>query len=315
MKPALVVSLNPAVDAEWRVDRVRWEEKNVLESENRWAGGKGINVARWFQRLGGRVRLLLPLGGGRGREIAGGLRAEGLDASIVPIRANSRINVVVTASIGGQIRFNQPGPVLSPAEWRAVVREFTRLLPKISCVIISGSIPPGLSSGAYAILVRLARRAGVETIVDCDGRALRAAAWARPVLVKPNLYELAQWARESLRTESAMIRAARSMARMTGGWVLVSRGKQGAALVGKGIREIIFACPPRLTPVSTVGAGDALLAAAVSQMLSGAPPQEWVRCGVAAGSAATQSTGGRTPSNADIRAVWSRVTVRSVTVA
>ena len=58
---SLIVALNPSIDLEWRVDQVRWEEKNTIESERRWAGGKGVNVARWLRHLGGKPRLLLPL--------------------------------------------------------------------------------------------------------------------------------------------------------------------------------------------------------------------------------------------------------------
>ena len=48
---ALILALNPSVDAEWRVDRIRGEEKNNVLSERRWPGGKGVNVARWLRIL------------------------------------------------------------------------------------------------------------------------------------------------------------------------------------------------------------------------------------------------------------------------
>jgi 1-phosphofructokinase family hexose kinase len=310
----LVLSLNPAVDAEWRVDRVRWEEKNVLESENRWAGGKGINVARWLRHMGGPVRLLLPLGGELGRELARGLAAEKFDATVIPIRGASRINVVVTTAADGQIRFNQPGPVLSRAEWQTVIRQSRLLLPKVSCVIMSGSLPRGLPADAYAHLVRAAHRAGVPAVVDCDGPALRAAAKARPLLVKPNCYELAQWVGHALNSEGAIVNAARGLAEVTHGWVLVSLGKEGGLLVNSGAREVFFTRPPRLRPVSTVGAGDALLAAAVRQMEAGAAPVEWLRWGVAVGAAATQCTGGKLPPRALIRELLSHVVVRRKTL-
>ena len=60
----LVVALNPSIDVEWRVDGVRWEEKNSIHSERRWAGGKGVNVARWLRHLrADRFLYSLPLRG------------------------------------------------------------------------------------------------------------------------------------------------------------------------------------------------------------------------------------------------------------
>lgn len=46
-----VIALNPAIDAEWRVEDVLWEEKNVIHSQRRWPGGKGVNVARWLTKI------------------------------------------------------------------------------------------------------------------------------------------------------------------------------------------------------------------------------------------------------------------------
>ena len=58
MKPSLVLSLNPALDLDWRVDGFRIEEKNAILAEVRWAGGKGVNVARWLRFLGANLTSL-----------------------------------------------------------------------------------------------------------------------------------------------------------------------------------------------------------------------------------------------------------------
>jgi fructose-1-phosphate kinase PfkB-like protein len=52
------------------------------------------------------------------------------------------------------------------------------------------------------------------------------------------------------------------------------------------------ACPPRLKPRNTVGAGDALLAAVAREIELRATPEEWLATGVAIGSAATQYAAG-----------------------
>ena len=103
---ALILALNPSIDAEWRVDDVLWEEKNNIRSERRWAGGKGANVARWLQHLGDNPLLLLPLGGQTGVELACCLRDEKLPAKIIPLRPSTRVDVIVTTANGRQLRFN-----------------------------------------------------------------------------------------------------------------------------------------------------------------------------------------------------------------
>ena len=321
-----VLAFNPSIDAEWRVDEVRWEEKNSIRSERRWAGGKGINVARWLRHLGGRPQLLLPLGGQTGTELARYLQAEKIPAKIIPLCEPTRVNVVVTTAAGRQLRFNPAGPKLVSGEWQGVKKAlmtnlnrwgerhcepFSGVKLKLArtlapppvglesrrqdLLILSGSLPRGVPANAYAQLIRLAHRAGLKTLLDCAGEAFAAAVTARPFLVKTNEHELAQWRGHPLRSEAEIIRAARALSAATRGWVLVSRGAKRALLLHRSSQTNVFAQPPRLTPRNSVGAGDAMLAAVAAQLQLGAPPEQWLRCGVAVGCAATQCAAGELP--------------------
>ena len=316
--PVLILALNPSIDAEWRVDDVLWEGKNNVHSERRWAGGKGINVARWLKQLGGKPQLLLPLGGPTGVALDGYLRAEKLPANIIRLREPTRVNVILTTKGGRQMRFNPLGPKLSPREWLGIVsgvkRELARLpeeqgrahrpmrgvvrrsmISPPGLLILSGSLPRGVPVTAYAQLIRLARRCGVNTLLDCDGPVFAAAIKARPALVKPNEHELAQWWGKPLRAKADIIRAARALSGVTRGWVLVSRGRRHSVLVNVVERYQGFAAPRNVKPRNSVGAGDALLAGVAREMQLGRAPAEWLRRGVEIGTAATQLPPGKMP--------------------
>ena len=290
-----VVALNPAIDAEWRVADVLWEEKNVVHAQRRWPGGKGVNVARWLKFLGADPGLLIPLGGATGREMAAGLRAQKLRARVVPLRGETRVNVVVTTAHGRQMRFNPPGPTLDAREWQAVLRAAKDILERGADLILSGALPPGVPANAYAQLVRLAHAADRRAFLDCDGAALLAGAKAKPFLVKPNLHELSRWSGRELKSPRAILAAAQTLSRQTCGWVLVSLGADGALLVNARENFAARARPPRVRVLNTVGAGDALLAAAVQQVTLGTAPLDWLRAAVAAGTAATQCEAGHLP--------------------
>lgn len=292
---ALVLALNPSIDAEWRVADVLWEEKNNVQSERRWAGGKGINVARWLKHLGGRSQLLLPLGGQSGDELAGYLRREKISTHIVPLRESTRVNVIVTTDAGRQMRFNPLGPKLSPAEWRRLLRAFQSGLKRAKLLVLSGSLPRGLAADVYAKLIPLAHRAGVKVLLDCDGAPFKAAVGARPFLVKPNEHELALWWGRRLNSESQIVTAARALSAQTRGWVLVSRGGEQGLLVNVAENFQCFVTPKKVKPRNTVGAGDALLAAVARQIQLGAPPEKWLRHGLAIGTQATQLRAGDLP--------------------
>jgi len=306
---ALVLALNPSIDVEWRVPRVRWEEKNEVIAERRWPGGKGVNVARWFQHLGGVSRLLLPLGGATGRELAAGLRRERLPATIVPLRETTRANVIVTTDGQGQLRFNPLGPRLSRDEWRSILQSTARELTRADIMILSGSLPRGVPADAYARLIELGHRARVRTLLDCDGAALAAGVVAKPFLVKPNVDELARWSGRALRTPTAIERAASAMLRRTGAHVLVSLGGGGALLFRPANEPPLTATAPSVRVLNTVGAGDALLAAVAVRIAAGEVTEEWLRAGVAAGTAAVSCPAGRLPARSVVRKVSRRVSI------
>jgi len=307
VKSALILALNPSIDAEWRVDDVIWEEKNNVQSERRWAGGKGINVARWLKRIGGSPELLLPLGGDTGDELAGYLRAEEITSRIIPLNEATRVNVIVTTRLGRQMRFNPPGPELSNPQWNAVLMTVKKKLVRMSQVkgrvhgvssptsllVLSGSLPRGVPVKAYADLIRLARKHGVKTLLDCDGAAFREAIQARPFLVKPNEHELACWWKMPLRNEKEIVRAARALSEETRGWVFVSRGADASILLN--VKEDFQASekPAAVKPRNTVGAGDALLAGAAWRIQLGATPRDWLACGLAVGTYATECLAGQ----------------------
>ncbi|MFM8471072.1 MAG: 1-phosphofructokinase family hexose kinase [Limisphaerales bacterium] len=308
----LVVGLNPAVDVEWRVASIHWDEKNTVQGERRWAGGKSVNVARWLRHLGAPVKLLVPLGGHTGVELRRQLRAEGVALRAVPIREATRANVMVTPERGPQLRFNPRGPKLSAAEWRAFFRAAERELKRSAIVILSGALCREARPTVYRDLVRLAHRLGVRVVLDCDGPAFAAGVRAKPLLVKPNEFELAQWAGRKLRSEAAVVRAARELSRCSGGWVLLSRDARGGLLVNAGEDFAWQAAVPRVRVRNTVGAGDALLAAAAVAMTNAVEPAGWLRAGLSTATAAVQCPAGELAAPGVVAKVRRRIHVRPV---
>ncbi len=307
---ALVISLNPAVDCEWRVKTVLAEEKNEIIAETRWPGGKGINVARWLGWLKVANRLFLPLGGDTGRELAKGLGAEGIRFIPFPLGEANRVNVVVTPDSGAQYRFNQTRPKLTEPQARKLVSRAAKLAGKADPVVISGTLAFGSPAGSYAIIARAARVSGRRLFLDCDRDPFARALRERPFLVKPNEFELGQWAGCELRNEASVREAARDLSVRTGGYVMVSRAAAGALLINVGSGVDLFAGVPAVTVRNTVGAGDAMLAGAVAASLESDDPEALLRWAVGTGCAATEVSPGKLPALRRWRALVRAVPVR-----
>lgn len=307
----LVIALNPSMDVEWRVSHVAWEEKNSILSERRWAGGKGVNVARWLTHLGQKTRLLLPAGGQMGLEFTRALEAGKLSARVVNVGGQTRANIVVTTNEGRQLRFNPLGPKISAHEWNQFRDAMRAQLRYAKFAILSGSVAPGLPQDAYRELIEIAHIAGVVCLLDCDGAPFAEAIRAHPFLVKPNVHELEQWSGLELRSRAAILKAAKALSTRTGKWVLLSRGKNGALLLNSTLGKAFEAPALRVPVQNTVAAGDAMLAGVALAMGKKLAPEMWLRWGIACGGAAVSRAAGILPSRAQIKTLFQKTHLTS----
>ncbi|MFD5265295.1 1-phosphofructokinase family hexose kinase [Streptomyces sp. NPDC058335] len=259
----LTVTVNTALDVTYRVPALLPHATHRVTEVAERPGGKGLNVARVLAALGHEVTVTGFVGGPTGRVVRE--RLTGVTDALVPCAAPTRRTLaVVDERTGDATQFNEPGPVITPAEWSAFQEAYERLVAGADAVALCGSLPPGVPVGAYAGLVRTARAAGVPVLLDTSGEALRRAVAARPDLIKPNAEELAELtgSHEPLRaTQDARRRGARS--------VVASLGPQG--LVAATPEGRWRATPPARLRGNPTGAGDAVSAGLLSGLVEGLP--------------------------------------------
>src|SRR5674476_622298 len=222
-------------------------------------GGKGVNISRALTAHRAPTLAVLPAGGPQGHLLADLLAEAGIEVTIVPIGGSIRANLALVEPDGTTTKINEPGPVLSAPEIGALLAGAEATLRENpSWLVGSGSLPPGVDDDLYAGLVRRCRDAGVRVAIDASGPALRHAVAAGPDLIKPNLEELEELVDRSLNTLGDVAAAAADLVTGGVGTVVVSLGARGALLVTPSVTA--HAVAPVSSPLSTVGAGDALLA-------------------------------------------------------
>jgi 6-phosphofructokinase 2 len=289
MAAIVTVTLNPALDLGFEVERVVPERKLRGSSAVFHPGGGGINVARAAGRLGADVRAIWIGGGCDGDKLAALLDDEHVPHERVGARAAPRMSVHVEERATGELyRFVLPGEELSAAEADAVIAAVAAVAGA-SYLVISGSQPPGLPAEFCA---RLAAGAPAETrvILDTSGEPLARGLAGRVYLAKPNRNELARLVGRELADRDGLIAAARELIDAGRVEVLaVSQAADGLTLVTRDGHEHIAA--PPVTPVSTVGAGDSTVAGIVVGLARGLALPDAVRLGVAAGTAAVLTPG------------------------
>jgi 1-phosphofructokinase len=190
------------------------------------------------------------------------LSTSGLDTVIVPIDGDIRSNISLTQPDGTVTKVNEPGPLLSGAERDRLISAVASNLGGANWLVCAGSLPTGVPDDWYGELVELGRRHGVPVAVDTSGEPLTQSLHAHPDLVKPNVHELAELTGATPTTLEEVIEAANEVRRRGARTVLASLGADGAVLVDAD--GALWGHAPVTNVVSTVGAGDAMLAGYLS---------------------------------------------------
>jgi 1-phosphofructokinase family hexose kinase len=284
----LTVTPNATVDKTYRVEQFALNRVNRPSLTYTVAGGKGINVARVYQTLGGNALATGFLGGLQGRMVARAMAEEGIPDAFVRTRGETRLCIaIIDPTTGTQTEVNESGPEIPR---RAVTRLKQRVASLLSqqtfdFVVLSGSLPPGVPTSLYAELVALAQAHQVRVVLDSSGAALREGIAARPWMVKPNRVELEHWAGRALSSEAEVFEAARTLAASVP-VVALTLGEEGALLLMP--ESALRAYPPAIEFVSAVASGDSFVAGFLWAWEHGAcprNPEAALRIAVGAGAA------------------------------
>ena len=284
------LTLNPALDLSYEVDRVIDTHKMRASGEHYSPGGGGINVARVFVRFGGQARCHYLSGGPIGEAYDNLVDLHQLVRRRIAIAGNTRASTTILERTSGrEFRFVPEGPEVAEEEWQGLLDGLSEA--ECDFVVASGSLPKGVPDDFYARAAKVAAECGARFVLDTSGRALAAGlADGGVFLFKPSLGELGQLAGSELESvEDATAAAMEIVENGRAEHVAVTLGHRGAVLANRGGTTYQPAIP--IKAHSSVGAGDSFLATMVYRLCAGDPPEEAFRHGVAAGAAAVLTPG------------------------
>ncbi len=264
----ITVTPNPALDRAAELPRLIVGGLNRLGEIKITAGGKGINVARIAGGLGTPARAISTAGGVNGSRLAALTAAEGLDCVYLPVEGETRANFKL--SCGGTVtELNEQGPVTGAETLAAFGEALKANVQPGDTVAFCGSLPPGFPADGYKRLIVLAKFLGARTVLDTDGEALKFGLEAKPDLIKPNGVELGTlFGEPNADMPRLLVLARKIISDGMAGAVLCSLGADGAFYMSREEYNSLPALPVS-DPVTTVGAGDALLAGFLSGRLAG----------------------------------------------
>lgn len=287
------VTLNPAIDKTVSVSGLVVGKTNRVIVEQIDAGGKGVNVAKALSQFGCEVLVLGFVAGNFSQLIHQALARRKVVTDLVEVAGETRINLKIKDNqTGSETEINEPGFPVSREQLKVVEQKIEAFARPSRVVVFSGSLPPGVPADAYARFIHIARQRGAKAILDTAGEALRQGITAGPDLVKPNLAEAEELTGKPIRSERELGAALRTLIRSGAKAAVISCGTQGA--VGTDGSISLHARPPRIHASSSIGSGDAMVAALAWCVLRQASFEEAFALAVAAGTATAAMNGSGT---------------------
>lgn len=255
----VTITLNPAVDRTIFLDHLCVGQVNRATRHHLQPGGKGVNVSSMLAQYGVPNTASGFLGTDNASLFEALFRQRGIRDAFVRIPGETRTGIkIIDESLRETTDINSPGLAISTGDFQTLEGILRRLIQPGRWFVLAGSAPPGLGPSHFGAIIRSIKAGGAHVAVDSSGETLTEALRSGADLVKPNQHELAEQVGCDPADPAACIAAAHQLQRSSVPNVILSLGAAGAVFLTPD--GAVRAIPPPTRVVSSVGAGDSLLA-------------------------------------------------------
>lgn len=284
------VTLNPAVDKTIEIDDFQIGKVNRISTMRLDAGGKGINVSKVIQSLGGLSRAVGIIANTSSDFIKNYLDSIKIENNFTTIDGKTRTNIKIVDKVNHtNTDINEIGPQVSKEDLNNVCENFCSNINQNSVVIFSGSIPKNVDSNIYNVWIKKVNEKQAKCILDADGDLLKNGIKAGPYLIKPNIHELEEFFGQKIKNKMEAVKLSRQLFDYNVKIIVVSLGEEGALFIKRDLA--ILACGVKVEVKSTVGAGDSMVGALALAIDKGYDFEKAIKLSVACGTASVMTSG------------------------
>lgn len=280
------LTLNPAIDYYMTMENFQLGALNSLEEGYTLPGGKGINVSKVLKNFSVESVALGFIGGFTGDYIIKHLKEYQIENDFVTLNENTRINIKLKTK-DSETEIAGISPKITVENIDELLKKFQQV-KKEDIVILSGSVPSSVKATIYADIIKLLPKEA-KIILDTRGVPFVEGLKANVYLTKPNNHELEEFFNRKLNNLDEIIEAGKELQKLGSENVLISLGKDGSILITKD--EVYVGNAPQGKLISSVGAGDSMVAGIVYGIAQGNSLVEAYKYGIASGSSTAFSEG------------------------
>mgnify|MGYP004515921895 FL=1 len=253
------ITLNPAIDYTISIKNLILNQINTSENEHILPGGKGINVSIILKRLEIESIALGFISGFTGKEIKRLVENENVKTDFINIeKGNSRINVKILEE-NNETAINTTGPLVYNQDIENLYKKLD-ILTENDILVLSGSIPKGISEDIYEAICARVQEKKVKIVVDATKDLLLKTLKYKPFLIKPNHHELGEIFNLKITNKEQALEYAKKIRQKGAKNVLVSMGSSGSVLLDENSKTYKKDIIKNKNVINTVGAGDSMVA-------------------------------------------------------
>ena len=304
----VTLTLNPAFDLHCSIKDFQPYNECYAETLSVDAGGKGINVSRALKVNGTESLAIVVVGAENAMEFCKALNRDKLHYEEVWAEGRIRQNITLHEEDKPETRISFTGFSCDKSILRKVNNRVD--VSEGSIVTFTGSVPRGVSVEDVKGMLAELKKEGAKIVVDSRSFSYEDLIDLKPWLIKPNRVEATKYLGKPVRTVETAVEMAKKF--FEGGVenAVVSLGGGGAVLVCE--QGVYWANAPKCAVVSTIGAGDSLLAGFIHGSENGQSIEDTLRLAVACGSAACLTEGTRPPVKETIDEIFNEITVEKL---
>ena len=281
------ITLNPAVDMLTKASNFSLGKLNRTQEAKYVVGGKGINISILLNNIGKKTKVLGFVAGFTGYFIKSELDKLDIEHDFVETLGTTRINMKLTTDTETEINGQ------SSAVTAENITEFFAKLDVLTIedvVFLSGNVIAGMELEDFKKIAAKVAGKGATLVVDSNKDLVLDTLQYKPFVVKPNEFELGEMFGITLNGLEEILVYARKLQERGAQNVLVSRGAKGAILLTEN-DEVLEVNVAEGKIVSTVAAGDSMLAMFVAKYNETKDYAEALKYASAAGGATSFSVG------------------------
>ena len=302
----ITLTLNPAFDVHCYAKDFRPYHESIAEITSKDAGGKGINISRALVLNNVENIAVAIVGSENGNEFCKALEKDGLNFLPVWTEGRIRENITIHEDNNPETRISFNGFTCK----EGIISEVEEKIGEVdenTIVAFTGSIAKGIDVSDVLSLLGKLKNNGAKIIIDSRSVSLEELIAFKPWLIKPNEDEAEHYTGKKVCSVSDAANIAKEIFESGIENVMVSLGGDGAVLATAS--GVFYAKTPKITAISTIGAGDSTIAGFIDAFSNGKTAEEALARACAYGTSACMRDGTLPPAEKDVLTVEKQIKV------